>query len=94
MPAGPIPGSSVIDVLPPLDLAVEPVVVPEILSVEAAVEPSVADGKPSDPASVEPEPEILAPPPFDHNLAHFPKLSTCDVRNLPGFRAKGSKVGE
>ena len=34
---------------------------------------------PSDPASV--EHEILAPPPFDHNLTHFQKLSTCDVCN-------------
>ena len=66
---------------------------PEVLSVEPSVEPSVADGKPSDPASV--DHEILAPPPFDHNLTHFPKLSTCDVCNrarLYSKRVKSKRV--
>jgi len=40
MPAEQFPGSSVIDVLPPSDPAAEPVDVPEVLSVEPAVEPS------------------------------------------------------
>ena len=93
MPAEPLPGSSVIDVLPPLDPAAEPVDVPEVLSVEPAVEPSEDFGKPSDPASV--EHEILSPPPFDHNLTDFPKLSTCDVCNrarLYGKRGKSKRV--
>ena len=93
MPAEPLLGSSVIDVLPPLDPAAEPVDVPEVLSVEPAVEPSEDFGKPSDPASV--EPEILAPPPFDHNLTHFTKLSTCDVCNrvrLYSKRVKSKRV--
>ena len=34
---------------------------------------------PSEPASV--EHEILAPPPFDRKLTHFPKLSTSDFCN-------------
>ena len=41
------------------------------------------------------EHEILAPPPFDHNLIHFPKLSTCDVCNrarLCSKRVKSRRV--
>ena len=93
MPADPLPKSSAIDVLPPLDPVVEPVEVPDILSVEPAVEPSKDSGMPSDPASV--EHDILAPPPFDHNLTHFSKLSTCDVCNrarLYSKRAKSRRV--
>ena len=89
MPAEPFPGSSAIDVLPPLDPAVEPFEVPEVLSVEPAVEPSVDPGMPSDPAPV--EHDILAPPPFDHNLTHFPKLSTCDVCNRARLYSKRVK---
>ena len=89
MPAEPFPGSSAIDVLPPLDPAVEPVEVPEVLSVEPAVEPTVDPGMPSDPASV--EHDILAPAPFDHNLTHFPKLSTCDVCNRARLYSKRVK---
>ena len=88
-PAEPFPGSSVIDVLPPSDPAAEPVDVPEVLSVEPAVEPSIDPGMPSDPASV--EHEFLAPPPFDHNLTHFPKLSTCDVCNRARLYSKRVK---
>ena len=92
MPAGPLPGSSVIDVFPPLDPAAEPAEVPEVLSVEPAVEPSLDRGMPSDPASA--EHEILAPPPFDHTLAHFPKLSTRSICNRLDYTVKGPKVGE
>ena len=86
MPAEPFPGFSAIDVLPPLDPAVELVEVPEVLSVEPDVEPSVDPGMPSDPASV--EHDILAPLPFDHNSTHFPKLSTCDVCNRARLYSK------
>jgi len=88
-PAEPFPGSSVIDVLPPSDPAAEPVDVPEVLSAEPAVEPSIDLGMPSDPASV--EHEILAPPPFDHNLTHFQKLSTCDACNRARLYSKRVK---
>ena len=82
-------GSSAIDVLPPLDPAAELVEVPEVLSVEPAIEPSVDPGMPSDPASV--EHDILAPPPFDHKLTDFPKLSTCDVCNRARLYSKSVK---
>ena len=85
MPAEPFPGFSAIDVLPPLDPAVELVEVPEVLSVEPDVEPSVDPGMPSDPASV--EHDILAPLPL-HNSTHFPKLSTCDVCNRARLYSK------
>jgi hypothetical protein len=88
-PAEPFPGSSVIDVLPPSDPAAEPVDVPEVLSAEPAVEPSIDLGMPSDTASV--EHEILAPPPFDHNLTHFHKLSTCDACNRARLYSKRVK---
>ena len=32
--------------------------------------------------------EILAPPMFEHMLAHFPKLSTCDVCNRARLYSK------
>ena len=85
----PIPGGGDVDALSPPDLAVEPVAVPERSSVEPAVEPSLDPGMPSDPASV--KHEILAPPPFDHNLTHFPKLSTCDVCNRARLFSKRVK---
>ena len=84
-----IPGSSVIDVLPPLDPAAEPAEVPEVLSVEPAVEPILDPGMPSDPAST--EHEILASPPFDHNLIHFPKLSTCSICKRARLYSKRTK---
>ena len=93
MPAEPIPRGGDIDVLSPPDLAAEPVAVPESSSVEPAVEPSLDPEMPSDPAPM--EHEILAPPPFDHNLIHFPKLSTCDVCNrarLCSKRVKSRRV--
>jgi hypothetical protein len=43
-PAEPFHGSSAIDVLPPLDPAAELVEVPEVLSVEPGIEPSVDPG--------------------------------------------------
>ena len=85
----PIPGGGDVDALSPPDLAVEPVAVPERSSVEPAVEPSLDPGMPSDPASV--KHEILAPPPFDHNLTHFPKLPTCDVCNRARLYSKRVK---
>ena len=93
MPAEPLRESSAIDVLPPLDPVVEPVEVPDILSVEPAVEPSKDTGMPSDPASV--EHDILASPPFDHNLTHVPTWSTCDVckrARLYSKRVKSRRV--
>ena len=89
MPAEPIPRGGDIDVLSPPDLAAEPIAVPEISSVEPAVEPSLDPETPSDPASM--EHEILAPPPFDHNVIHFPKLSTCDVCNRARLYSKRVK---
>ena len=89
MPAEPFSGSRAIDVLHPLDPAAEPAEVPEVLSVEPAVEPSVDLEMPSEPASV--KHDILAPLPFDHNLAHFPKLSTCDVCNRARLYSKRVK---
>ena len=41
---------------------------------------------PSEPASV--EHEILAPPPFDRKLTHFPKLSTSDFCNRARLYSK------
>jgi hypothetical protein len=86
LPAEPIPEGGDADALSPPDLAAEPVVVPESSSVEPAVEPSSDPGMPSEPASV--EHEILAPPPFDRKLTHFPKLSTFDFCNRARLYSK------
>ena len=59
--------------------AAEPVDVPEVLSVEQAVEPGARP------------PKILAPPPFDHKLTHFPNLSACDVCNRARLYSKRVK---
>eukprot|EP00435_Cladocopium_sp_Y103_P067213 s690_g29.t1 len=89
MPAEPALASDDIDAEFPPDRAAEPVAVPDVLSVEPAVEPSLEPGEPSvlPPA----EHEILAPPMFDHMLTHFPKLSTCDVCNRVRLYSKRAK---